>query len=118
MMLRMRFTLAGLVVVLSGARPPMALPNVLPNDNRAPAGILRNDTLYLDLEVRMATWRPEADTGPAIDVAAFAERGKAPEIPGPLIRVPAGTTIIATVTNALTDSTISIHGLMTRPAEA
>jgi FtsP/CotA-like multicopper oxidase with cupredoxin domain len=106
------------VVALSGARPPVALPNIIPNDNRAPAGVLANDTLRLDLEVRMATWRPQADTGPAIDVAAFAEVGKAPQIPGPLIRVPTGTFIVARVKNSLPDSTISIHGLMTRPAAA
>jgi len=37
-------------------------------------------------------------------------------IPGPLIRVKAGTIINATVRNSLTDSTISVHGLLTRPA--
>jgi FtsP/CotA-like multicopper oxidase with cupredoxin domain len=100
------------------ASPVVRLPEVVPNDNRKPAGTLRGDTLQLDLEVRMGTWRPESDSGPAIEVAAFAERGKAPQIPGPLIRVPTGTTIVAKITNALTDSTISIHGLMTRPAEA
>ena len=48
-------------------------PPVHPNDNRTPAGRLRGDTLDLHLEVRMATWSPEADSGPAIEVAAFAE---------------------------------------------
>ncbi len=65
----------------------------------------------------MATWRPEADTGPAIEVAAFGEVGHDPEIPGPLIRVPTGTVIVASVQNLLTDSTIAVHGLVTRPAE-
>ena len=37
-------------------------------------------------------------------------------IPGPLIRVKTGTIISATVRNALIDSTISVHGLLTRPA--
>ena len=95
-----------------------SLPLVHPNDNRVPAGRLRGDTLQLRLEVRMATWRPEADSGPAIAVAAFAEAGKVPSIPGPLIRVRTGTTIVASITNALPDSTISIHGLLTRPAAA
>ena len=95
-----------------------SLPLVHPNDNRIPAGRLRGDTLQLRLEVRMATWRPEADSGPAIAVAAFAEAGKVPSIPGPLIRVRTGTTIVASITNALPDSTISIHGFLTRPAVA
>lgn len=93
------------------------LPTVHPNDNRIPAGRFHGDTLEIHLEVRMATWRPEADTGPAIDVAAFGETGHNPEIPGPLIRVPTGTVIVASVQNLLTDSTIAVHGLVTRPAE-
>ena len=64
----------------------------------------------------MGTWRPEADSGPAIEVAAFAEAGKAPQVPGPLIRVKEGTTIAATIRNALPDSTISIFGLLTQSA--
>lgn len=64
----------------------------------------------------MATWRPEAERGPAIEVAAFAEVGKPPQIPAPLIRVRTGTVIAATIRNALTDSTIWLHGLFSRPA--
>lgn len=63
----------------------------------------------------MADWRPEADTGRALSVAAFAEEGKAAQIPAPLIRVREGTVIAATVRNALTDSTIKVIGLATRP---
>ena len=102
----------GMPVTRMGDTPPPAHPN----DNRVPAGRLRGDTLELRLEVRMATWRPEADSGPAIEVAAFAEEGRAPEIPAPLIRVPAGTIIVASVRNALADSTIAVHGLVTHPS--
>jgi FtsP/CotA-like multicopper oxidase with cupredoxin domain len=91
-------------------------PVVHPNDNRAPAGRIHGDTLELDLEVRMATWRPESEDGPAIEVAAFGEFGHDPEIPGPLIRVQTGTTIVASVRNQLTDSTIAVHGLVPHPA--
>jgi FtsP/CotA-like multicopper oxidase with cupredoxin domain len=101
-----------------GAGEGDATPAVHPNDNRVPAGRLRGDTLELRLEVRMATWRPEADSGPGIEVAAFAEPDRAPEIPAPLIRVPAGTIIVASVRNALTDSIIAIHGLVTHPSAA
>jgi FtsP/CotA-like multicopper oxidase with cupredoxin domain len=93
-----------------------ALAAVAANDNRHPAGSLRGSTLTIRLDVGMAVWRPEADDGPAIEVAAFGEAGKAPQVPGPLIRVRTGTTIVATVRNTLTDSTISLHGLQTRPA--
>ncbi len=50
------------------------------------------------------------------EVAAFTETGRAPEIPAPLIRVPTGTIIKASIENRLTDSTIAIHGLLTHPA--
>jgi len=90
-------------------------PLVHPNDNRIPAGDLRGDTLRLQLEVRMATWRPEADSGPSVEVAAFAEAGRAPEIPAPLIRVPTGTIVVAAVQNLLRDSTITVHGLAAHP---
>ncbi|HTG85259.1 MAG TPA: hypothetical protein VL853_10625, partial [Gemmatimonadales bacterium] len=80
---------------------PRSMDGIEANDNRSPAGQLRDDTLSIALEVRMGTWHPEADSGPAIEVAAFAEAGKAPQVPGPLIRVKEGTTIAATIRNAL-----------------
>lgn len=95
---------------------PRPMDGIEANDNRSPAGQLRDDTLSIALEVRMGTWHPEADSGPAIEVAAFAEAGKAPQVPGPLIRVKEGTTIAATIRNALPDSTISIFGLLSQPA--
>ncbi|HJQ67096.1 MAG TPA: multicopper oxidase domain-containing protein [Gemmatimonadales bacterium] len=105
-------------MVLIGPSPQRSLPFVQPNDNRTPAGTWRGDTLHLALVVQMAVWHPEADAGPAITVAAFGEEGGAPQIPAPLIRVPAGTVIDATIRNALTDSTLIIRGLYTHPATA
>ncbi len=101
---------------LHAAPPP--LPVVVPNDNRQPAGQLHADTLALALDVRWARWYPEGDSGGFVETAVFAEAGHAPSIPGPLIRVPTGTTVRLTVTNALPDSTIAVHGFVTRPAAA
>ena len=64
----------------------------------------------------MARWYPEASGGPFAKVPAIAEEGKAPQIPAPLIRVPVGTTIVATVRNTLTDSTVYVRGFSTHPA--
>ncbi|MEO8201837.1 MAG: hypothetical protein ABI679_15005, partial [Gemmatimonadota bacterium] len=61
---------------LSGSAPAV-LDIIRPNDNRTPVGTFHGDTLKVHLEVRMAAWRPEADSGPSVDVAAFAETGKA-----------------------------------------
>ena len=94
------------------------LPVVIANDNRVAAGVLKNDTLTVDLVVKTARWYPQADDGPFADVAAFAEKGKESRIPGPLIRVPEGATIVASITNELPDSAIWIHGLASRPAKS
>ena len=60
----------------------------------------------------MSRWAPEADSGPFLNVAAFAEEGERhrPQVPGPLIRVPVGTVLHAAVRNSLTD-TLLIVGL-------
>ena len=99
-------------------RPHSDLPTVSANDNRKPAGLLSNGVLTVHLIVGMARWYPEAQDGPYVDVPAIAEEGKAPQIPAPLIRVPVGTIIDATIRNTLTDSTIYFRGFTTRPAKA
>jgi FtsP/CotA-like multicopper oxidase with cupredoxin domain len=83
-----------------------------------PAGRIERDTLRLSLVVRMADWFPGSATGSSVAVAALAEEGKAPQIPGPLIRVPEGTVVDVTVRNDLPDSTVRLVGLVTRPADA
>ncbi|MGH7711818.1 MAG: multicopper oxidase domain-containing protein [Gemmatimonadaceae bacterium] len=102
-------------VATCGGRPAV-LPVVQANDNRTPSGTMRGDTLEMQLEVRMARWYPEAIPGPYVDAPAFAEGGKAPQIPGPLIRVPRGTVLALTLRNSLSDSTLTLHGFATRPA--
>ncbi|HEX5817840.1 MAG TPA: multicopper oxidase domain-containing protein [Gemmatimonadales bacterium] len=92
-----------------------ALPVAQPNDNRRPAGRLRRDTLFVDLELRMGRWYPEAADGPFVEAPMLAERGRRPQVPGPLLRVPEGTVIVARLANALADSTVTWRGLVTRP---
>ena len=112
----------------AGLRPPPAsssfdgvsaepsLPVVQANDNRSPAGHFENGVLTIRLVVGLARWYPEAVDGPFADAPAIAEEGKAPQIPAPLIRVPIGSTIVATVRNTLTDSTIYVRGFSAHPA--
>ena len=106
---------ASLAAMTSGQHVAGDLPLVQANDNRVAAGSRRDDTLDLHLVVRMSDWRPDAATGPSVAVAAFAEEGKASQIPAPLIRVSEGTVIAASVHNALTDSTIGVIGLADHP---
>src|SRR5687768_13541673 len=98
-----------------GLRSPPPFPVVVANDNRRPAGRLRGNVLTVRLVVQMARWYPQASNGPFIEVEAFSEEGRAPTIPAPLLRVPAGTIVEATLRNALPESAITVHGLHTRP---
>lgn len=82
-----------------------------PNDNRVAAGSLRGGILRLDLDAVRTGWRPDRNVDSAVTVQAFAERGKIPTIPGPLLRVAQGTEVRATIRNLIPDSTLIVHGL-------
>jgi len=77
------------------------IPRIAANDHRRPAGWLQDGVLTVCLEAREGMWYPEGPDGVGLAVAAFAEPGKQPQNPGPLIRVPAGTEVRLTVRNAL-----------------
>jgi FtsP/CotA-like multicopper oxidase with cupredoxin domain len=109
---------AGLMAVAISSGPRPANPRVEANDNRIPAGTRHGDTLAIRLVVQRADWYPDTDPGPFITVEAFGEEGKAPQVPAPLIRVPTGTTVRATIRNALPDSTIHVIGFATQPIAA
>jgi FtsP/CotA-like multicopper oxidase with cupredoxin domain len=86
------------------ARPLHRAPSAAPiaaNDNRHPAGRLEAGVLTVRLEARPGVWRPEGPRGGAIATAAFAEEGRPLEVPGPLLRVPVGTRIRASIRNSL-----------------
>ena len=92
----------------SGRRPT---ETVVPNDNRVAAGSRRGSVHELRLEAKLATWRPDQNVDSVATVQVFAEAGGAPRIPGPLLRVPAGTDVRVSVRNSLPDSTLVVHGL-------
>jgi manganese oxidase len=100
-----------LVLVCLPLHAQTPLPRINANDNRVPAGVLKDGVLTLQLEVTRGMWHPDRDTDPGTDMLAFAEVGKAPSIPGPLIRVPVGTEVRTTVRNMLADSSILLFGL-------
>jgi FtsP/CotA-like multicopper oxidase with cupredoxin domain len=93
-----------------------SLPAIIANDNRAPAGELRNGILTLHLEVGEGQWHPESEEGEAIPIYAFGEAGRPLQNPGPLIRMPQGTEVQGTVHNALPVA-VTLHGLHERPGE-
>src|SRR6202008_3050789 len=73
--------------------------------------------LTLRLDAALGTWSPEGDHGPRLVIAAFGARGRAVQIPGPLIRVPAGTEVRVTIRNRL-EKPLLVRGLYDRAATA
>src|SRR5215207_9528581 len=82
------------------------------NDNRRPAGELRGGVLTLRLIAREGTWYPEGPES-GRPVAAWGEEGRPLQNPGPLIRVPAGTEVRASVRNSLARP-LTVFGLGAR----
>ncbi len=84
--------------------------DVSPNDNRVTAGVIRGDTLFVELETRMGRWHPESRSGLGLDVAAFAEVGKTLQNPGPVIRARQGMRVVVVVHNQLAKA-LTLRGL-------
>jgi FtsP/CotA-like multicopper oxidase with cupredoxin domain len=114
-----------MIAAVLGSAPPAgaaadsgdAPPPVQFNDHRTAAGTLREGVLTLRLDAVTAVWRPEQGGGPLRTVHAFAEEGRAPSIPGPLLRVREGTDVRVTVRNRLMGSPLRVYGLAARPAD-
>ena len=102
---------APVIVGAVGARSPRSgSGDATTNDQREIAGVLRDGEYTLALELRRTTWHPNAPSELAVDVPAFAEAGRPASIPGPLIRVPAGTRLRITICNDLAQRA-TVHGL-------
>lgn len=97
-------------------RPADAVPVIGWNDNDRSAGSLRHGRLRLRLEIVQGDWRYLGPDRPGVPVLAFREVGRAPENPGPLIRVPEGTEVEVSVHNRA-DGTLVVHGLTRRRVE-
>ncbi len=74
---------------------------VRPNANITPAGVLHGGVLSVSLVAKPSLWYINGHNHPAESFAAFAEPGKAPLMPGPLVLAAAGTEIHLSVHNAL-----------------
>lgn len=104
---------AQLVATMPRVPLPKAAPNVARatvHQNRVAAGQLDGRTLRLSIDVVESAWRPEGNDDPEVPILAFAERGRTPLVPGPLIRVREGTEIVLNVRNT-SDSALVIGGL-------
>jgi len=102
-------------VVPGGARDPLPrpvanAPLAQVNDNRRPAGTLSGRTLTVSLDIVEAAYQPEGEHDPVVRILAFAESGKAPQVPAPLLRAPLGTTVHLILHNR-SDSAVMLSGL-------
>jgi manganese oxidase len=93
------------------------LPAIAFNDNRESGGRWSGGELVLELEVARVRWHLLGDDKAPAEVLAFAERGQAPVVPGPMIRVPMGTPVRVHITNPLAE-TLVVHGLTARTGPA
>jgi FtsP/CotA-like multicopper oxidase with cupredoxin domain len=116
-MMKRWYVLAASLALTGNSSDRALLPErVMPNDNRTPAGTLRNGVLTLNLEAREGLWYPDGDAGPGLVLQMFAEVGRTAQNPGPLIRVPAGSRLRVSIRNALRDSVLVLHGFRQRPS--
>lgn len=122
--------IAALKTVLAGDTPPLpqtraagcaiigsvtaGMPTIEPQDNRQSAGRLENGVLQLRLVAEAGLWRPEKKDGAGFPMHAWREEGKPLHVPGPLIRVPAGTECRVTIRNTLPGEPLEVHGLHAR----
>ena len=90
-------------------RPVANAPMATVNQNRSTAGRLSGGTLTVAMDVVEAAYQPEGDEDPVVRVLALAEPGKVPQVPGPLLRAPVGTTLRLTLRNR-SDSALMFSG--------
>ena len=88
-------------------RPPSVA--AVPNPNTRAAGSLTRNALTLSLETRRTVWQRDGDSRTGRETLAFAEGSGPALIPGPLVRVPAGTTVSLTVRNTFERDTVVFH---------
>jgi len=77
------------------------LPVVQPNPNLERAGALSHGVLTVTLEAKESRFWIHGPSRPPTTIAAFAEPGREPQMPGPLLRVVVGTEIHLSVRNSL-----------------
>jgi len=104
------WTLSMLSAVSAVGARSNSLPAIESNQNHAPAGVLSDGILNVQLDIAKGAWHPEADDGITLSVYAFGESGHLLQNPGPLLRVSQGTEIRASLHNTLTVP-IVVHGL-------
>jgi FtsP/CotA-like multicopper oxidase with cupredoxin domain len=105
---------SALPIAASGTGPSM--PTIASNDNRVPAGHVVGHELHLSIDAVWGRWYPDGRRGESAPIQAFEQVGRAPQNPGPVIRVVRGTLVVLSVRNSIRGTRLTMHGLMDRPA--
>ena len=100
----------------TGAKTEL-LPAIELNENHHPTGDQHDRVLHLSLSAEKGLWYPAGQNEPGIPVQAFRDGNGPLQIPGPLIRAPAGTEIRASVRNGIRCTSLTIHGPYSHPVE-
>ncbi len=103
--------MAGVVLfgMMAGAQAA-GLPQIVANDNTKAAGRLQRGVLHIGLVAKRGLWYPDGPGTVGLPIEAFGESGKPLRIPGPLLHVPLGTRVVATVRNELSHD-LTVRGL-------
>ncbi|MGH8222566.1 MAG: multicopper oxidase domain-containing protein [Woeseiaceae bacterium] len=113
--MRLSCGILGLLAALAATSAAAGEPaKIRTHDNLDPAGRLQDGVLTLALWTGLGEWYPEGKSSRPWTIAAFGEEGKPLTIPSPLIRVPEGTTVHASVRNTLA-LPLRVYGLCERP---
>lgn len=86
-------------------------------DHRTAAGRRVDGVLRVSLEAREAAWYPWGEDGQGLRAHVFAEASRPASVPGPMIRVSAGTPVRITLRNTFPD-TLLVRGLNDRGGRA
>ncbi|WP_145978956.1 multicopper oxidase domain-containing protein [Gemmatimonas phototrophica] len=112
------FALPALFALRSGsAAASDTLPAIGYHDNSVAAGRDRAGVREVTFEIRRGLWRPNGPDRPGTRMLAFAEPGQPLRLPGPLVRVSAGTRLAITVRNG-SDSIVVLRGLSANPTDS
>ncbi len=109
----MAATVLTAIAVPTATLPHRAALHADANDQRTPAGRLVDGELRVELDVVDITWSPRGPHGPLVPAFGFAEGGHAPQLPGPLLRVRAGTPVRVSIRNRLARA-VRVRGLSDR----
>jgi FtsP/CotA-like multicopper oxidase with cupredoxin domain len=108
---RILFAAFAIAAAMRGVSIAAPLPSIASNDNTHVAGTLDRSGLAVSLVARDGLWYPDGPGTLGLPVGAFGESGKALALPGPLLRVNAGTPVKVTLRNAFPHETLHVYGL-------